>query len=80
MGKAPVLLTPAVDKAASLLWSHHSVKAGRTRFWRNKTCRSMTKSRLAVGIGIRAVRAGDRVLFDAVIGWVSRLDEATTAE
>nr|WP_269453325.1 ATP-binding protein [Paenarthrobacter nicotinovorans] len=34
------------------------------------------KTHLAVGIGIRAARAGHRVLFDTATGWVSRLAEA----
>lgn len=34
------------------------------------------KTHVAVGIGIRAARAGHRVLFDTATGWVSRLAEA----
>ena len=34
------------------------------------------KTHLAVGIGIRAARAGHRVLFYTATGWVSRLAEA----
>jgi len=34
------------------------------------------KTHLAVGIGIKAARAGHRVLFDTATGWVTRLQEA----
>ncbi|WP_426979588.1 ATP-binding protein [Pseudarthrobacter sp. O4] len=34
------------------------------------------KTHLAVGIGIKAAKAGQRVLFDSATGWVARLQEA----
>ena len=34
------------------------------------------KTHLAVGIGIKAAKAGHRVLFDTATGWVARLQEA----
>lgn len=34
------------------------------------------KTHLAVGIGIKAAKAGHRVLFDTATGWVTRLQEA----
>ncbi|MET4783751.1 IS21-like element helper ATPase IstB [Glaciihabitans sp. UYNi722] len=34
------------------------------------------KTHLAVGIGIKAAKAGNRVLFDTATGWVARLQEA----
>jgi DNA replication protein DnaC len=34
------------------------------------------KTHLAVGIGIKAAKAGHRVLFDTATGWIARLQEA----
>ena len=36
----------------------------------------MWAGNLAVGIGIKAAKAGHRVLFDSATGWVARLQEA----
>lgn len=35
-----------------------------------------TLAGLAVGIGIKAAKAGHRVLFDTATGWVARLQDA----
>ena len=34
------------------------------------------KTHLAIGLGIKAAKAGNRVLFDTATGWISRLQEA----
>ncbi|MEO6473121.1 MAG: IS21-like element helper ATPase IstB [Aeromicrobium sp.] len=37
------------------------------------------KTHLAIGLGIKAAKAGHRVLFDTATGWVTRLQEAHAA-
>ena len=46
------------------------------RTWSCSARPAPARTHLAVGIGIRAARAGHRVLFDTATGWVSSLAEA----